>query len=131
MKATHKIRRRLVMLLSAAAAILYFLVAYFGFSLARAFHAQWLFANWSTDAVNAIQGLLFTVTLLAIGFGRTWSRRVAALSFGASLAWTIYDAFQYTFHWTHLVMGVLEVLGLLWAVSKESTLNIAEVRASA
>ena len=131
MKATHKILRQLVMLLSAAAALFYFLAAYFGFSLARAFHAQWLFTNWSTDAVNAIQGVLFTATFLAVGFRRTWSRHVAALSFGASLVWTIYDALEYTFHWTHLVMGVLEVLGLLWAISKESTLNITEVRASA
>jgi hypothetical protein len=128
MSATPKVLRSIVMLLCVGEAALYLFLAYSGFSVARFYNAQPLMRPF--NAVSFGLGILFSLTLVVIRFGRRWSRWAAALSFGSSLIWTIYVALEYTFHWTQLMFGVMGVFGLLWAAGKESAVILGGVSAS-
>jgi len=116
MSKSFHIARYFVMLLFAMGAALFTYLAWFGFTLSRAFHAQWLFANWSEDAANLVVGILFLVALFGIYKRQAWARTASFLSLIACISRVLYDAIssQSSSEW-HLILGFLATLVLIMA----------------
>jgi hypothetical protein len=94
----------------------YFLFsAYFGFTFAAAFHAQWLFTNWFSDASDLLVALTFFVASVGLWRRSSWARSVSAIAFFAALARAVSDASVYeSLTASHAIIGIGSVSALVW-----------------
>ncbi len=102
--------------------------AYVGFSLAKAFNAQWWFVNWSQDAVATLLAILLLVVFYGLLFRRTWARWAGGLGFGALLVWVAYEVVAFGYVWMHSVIGVSAALALTWICAPASGAKLHAAR---
>lgn len=125
----RNIGRWLVMLLCVAGAAYLFFVAYFVFLFAKAFRAQWLFANWSQGAVALFVGLFFVLALWVLWRRKRGARLIAGLAFSTFLVWTLYDVVAYdSLTWMHILFVILPILVLIWILSPASKPDLQDLR---
>jgi hypothetical protein len=125
----QNIVRWLLMLLCAAGAAYLFFVAYFGFLFAKAFRAQWLFANWSQNAGALFVGLFLILALWAFWRRKRGARLIAGLAFSTLLVWTVYDVVAYdSLTWMHILFGIFPILALIWVLSPASKIDLQDLR---
>ena len=107
--------RSLVMLGILSGGAYFLFAAWFGFSFAAAFRAQWRFANWFHDAIDLLIALTFFVALVGLWRRSSWARLVSVIAFSAALVTAAFDAtaYQSLTAW-HAIIGLGSVSALVW-----------------